>query len=289
MRRLLLLVLAAVVAFPLIATEPNPSQDQRVAIGKLFVAMKLDASMRNVIDGMFAEIQKQFLDEAAIKGDDPQATAEAQELFQSFRKEAAKIDFGALLNEGFIRIYAKYFTEKEIDELTAFYNTATGQKAVDLMDEMMREGMQLGMKELAPKINEVMTKVREDNEKKYPWRRTISEMEEIAGALDAWKEMNEDGTYPRGDYASLAETLEEYLDEFPEKDIWGHAYAYTVSEDGKHYRLASAGSDSIFDWDSRRITAETQELRYRDRLEDDYIVADGEFIQLPVQSKPKEQ
>ena len=289
MRNLLPLVLSVLVALPLSATEPNPSQDQRRAIEKLFVAMKLDKSMRDVVDGVFAEIEKQFLSEAETNGNQPEDIAEAKEMFQSFRKEAAKIDFGALLSEGMTRIYAKYFTDKEVDELTAFYSTPTGQKSVDLMDEMMREGMQLGMTELAPKITEVMTKVREENEKKYPWRRTMSEMQQIASALDAWQELNE-GKYPSGDYASLKEQLESELDEvFPEKDIWGHAYAYSVSTDGKHYRLVSAGADSIFDWDSRRITTEAQELRYRDRLEDDYIMADGEFLQLPQQARPKEE
>jgi uncharacterized protein len=287
MRPFIPLVLAATLAFPLSATEPNPSQDQRKAIEKLFVVMKIDATMRNVVDGMFAEIEKQFLDEATANGGGPEELAEGKELFQSFRKEASKIDFGGLLNEGFLRIYAKYFTDKEIDEMTAFYATPTGQKAIDLMDEMMREGMQLGMQELAPKISEVMTKVREENEKKHPWRRTMSDITEVATALEAWS-LDNDEKFPRGDYASLEETLSEYLDEFPQKDIWGHAYAYSVSDDGKRYRLVSAGADSIFEWDSRRIS-DRAELRYRDRLDDDVVYADGAFVQLPVQAKPKEK
>jgi hypothetical protein len=45
--------------------------------------------------------------------------------------------------------------------------------------------------------------------------------------------------------------------------------------------------------DSRRIEVPkpgaNTAVRYRDRLEDDLIYADGAFVQLPVQAKPREK
>ena len=113
----------------------------------------------------------------------------------------------------------------------------------------------------------------------------MNDMRSVWAALEAY--VIDHGTYPSSDYAGLKALLANYIRAFPEKDIWGNPYAYVVSEDRKSYRLVSAGADSIFEWDSRRI-APDQQLRYRDRLEDDIIFGGGEFIQLPVQAKPKD-
>ena len=79
--------------------------------------------------------------------------------------------------------------------------------------------------------------------------------------------------------------------EVPVKDA-PHTVAYIVSPDQKHYRIVSAGSDSIFDWDSRTIKTpaneESPSVVYRDRLEDDIIYQDASFLQLPVQAKQDE-
>lgn len=292
MRRLLI-VLA--LTLPLFATEPNPSPRQRELIEQLLKMTESDNTSATVADQVFAHIEKQFLDDAAAKGNAPEDIAEAKEMFALFRERAAKIDFSGLMREATIRIYAKYFTESEIADLNAFYATSTGRKSLEVMPHLMREGMNAGVEFVGPKIDEVMAEVLLIQEKKRPWRRTMSDMQSIAYALDQY--MDENDRYPIGDYASLKATLDPYLDKFPEKDIWDHAYAYVVSPDGAHYRLVSSGADGNFEWDSRRIVAakvpagETvivPETRYRERLEDDVICEDGNFVQLPQQAKPKE-
>ena len=81
-----------------------------------------------------------------------------------------------------------------------------------------------------------------------------------------------------------------YVKELPEKDSWGTAYAYVVSTERDHYRIVSAGADSVFDWDSRRIVVskkkaddedEETPMKFSERLEDDIIYADGIFLQIP--------
>ena len=280
MRRLAVLSLVVCVALPLLATEPNPSQRQRQLVEKLLVLMKIDGATASMMDAVNAQIEKQYLDQAAAKGNDAESLAEAKELFQAFRAASAKVDFGGLLHESFVMIYAKYYTERELEDLITFYSTPTGQKTIDIMDDLMREGMQAGVEHVSPKIEEVMREVTAEHEKKRPWRRTMAEIEKAASALEI--EHVENGQYPEANDAAAL---------LPEKDIWGHPYAYVVSEDRLHYRLVSAGADSIFEWDSRRIpaAAETDDTRYRERLEDDVIYADGGWVQLPVQAKPKER
>lgn len=292
MRRLLI-VLA--VALPLFATEPNPSTRQRELIDQLIRTTGMDATGPQMMDQVFGVIEKQFLDDAAARGNDPADIEEAKETFSLFRERALKIDFAGLMREAYIRIYAKYFTEAELVDLNAFYATPTGLKSVEVMPHLMREGMEAGVTFLQPKIEEVMAEVMLIQEKKRPWRRTMSDIRAVSTALEAYAIDNEE-RYPSGDYASLKETLADYLTNFSEKDIWDHAYAYIVSADGSSYRLVSSGADGNFEWDSRRIiaakaTAEDEfvvpEIQYRERLEDDILFQDGGFLQLPLQAKPK--
>ena len=289
MRRLSLLAILLFAAFPLFATEPNPSLRQRELCEQLLDLLEMDKTTGGVIDAVYEQIQNQFLQEAAAKGNSEEDIAEAKELFESFRAEAAKVDFGGLMKESFIHIYAKYFSEQELTDLIAFYTTPTGRKTIQVLDDLMREGMQVGIEKLGPKIEEATQQALETHQKKRPWRRTMSDLRSVATAIEAYS--TDTDRYPSGDYASLKETLKDYIDEFPEKDIWGHEYAYVVAGDGQSYRLVSAGADSIFEWDSRRIGVTGSDevaIRYRDRLEDDIIFADGAFVQLPVQAKPRE-
>lgn len=206
-----------------------------------------------------------------------------------FREHAAKIDFGAVMNDAYVRIYAKYFTTAELEELVRFYTSPIGRKSLEVMPDMMREGMQAGSEHLGPKISEAMAAAQADFDKKRPWRTTMSDLRSVATAVETYS-IDHDDKYPAGDYASLeAQLVPTYLKKLPAKDMWNHDYAYVVSEDGEHYRLVSAGADANFEWDSRRIVEfnenEPAPTNYRDRLEDDLIYQDGSFLQLPVQAK----
>lgn len=291
MRSTLLAVVVAV-SLPLSATEPNPSTRQRELVLKLFEVTNSERATLAMMDAIFVEMEKQFLQTAEAQGNRPEAVAEAREMFAAFREKTAKIDIAALIQEPQIRLYSKYFTEKELEDLLAFYATPAGRKTIEVLPDLTREAMEMGVRELSPKIGEVMNEVMAEHEKKRPWRRTMSDIRKVATALEAYATDN-DELYPTGDYASLKELLSpEYLETLPEKDIWGHPYAYIVSTDRRHYRIVSAGADSIFEWDSRRIAPTSDNdvetpIRYRDRLEDDVIFADYAFVQLPVQAKPE--
>lgn len=289
MRRLQLLVILFAVAMPVIATEPNPSAQQRVLIEKLLTEMNVGGNSSAIMDAMFAQMEKQVVGAAGKDGDD---IAEAKELFASFRERARKIDIGALMRDAQVRIYAKHFTENELQDLVAFYATPTGRKSIEVMPQLMSEGMQAGIDNLSPKIEAVMAEAIEEREMKRPWRRTMKDMRTLATAIETYSTDQEDGSYPAGDYAGLKSVLMgDYISSFPEKDMWGNSYAYIVSADRHHYRIVSSGADSNFEWDSRRVVpvkpGETIATRYSDRLEDDLIYGDGSFIQLPSQAKPK--
>ncbi len=293
MRRCLIIAIVIVsAALPVLATEPNPSKRQRELIERLLDATDSGNTARSMMDAMFAQIEKQFIEQA---GNDADEIEEAKEMFSLFRERVAQIDFAGLMSEASIRIYAKYFTESELVDLTTFYESSTGRKSIEVMPHLLREGMEAGVEYVSPKIGEVMAQVREEQEKRRPWRRTMAEIRNVATAIEAYALDHED-RYPNADYASLKGLLSPtYLTTLPEKDVWGHAYAYVGSPDGSSYRLVSSGADGNFEWDSRRFAAkptneeyeEAPETRYRERLEEDIIFENGNFLQAPLQAKPK--
>jgi hypothetical protein len=294
MRRLVLIAVLAGVALPLSATESNPSARQKELAERLITAMHLDRMGTSMIDAMYGEMERQFIAEAEAKGNDPDDVAEAKEMFAAFRERVRTIDFIGLLRQEQARIYTKYFTEQDLADLCAFYEGPAGKKMIEVMPQLMSEGAKAGADKLGPKIQEVMTQVMEEGERKRPWRRTTADMRALATAVEAYQTDQDDNTYPAAtDLAGLKTALKDITmsQKFPEKDMWGHPYEYIVSPDRHHYRIVSAGADGIFEWDSRKIDvakeATTPEVRYRDRLEDDLIYADGIFLQLPVQAKPK--
>jgi len=175
MRRLILFA-AVVAAVPLFATEPNPSATQRALIEKLFKATNLDQVGNSIVDAMYVQIEKQFLQEAEAKGNDPDDIAEAKEMFTLFREHCRNLNIGGLLHESYLRIYAKYFTEQEIEDLVAFYASPTGKKTLEVMPQLMSEGMKAGVDNLTPKITEVIAQVTEELEHRRPWRRTTADM-----------------------------------------------------------------------------------------------------------------
>lgn len=294
MRRLQLIAILFAVALPVIAAEPNPSVRQRELAEKLLVAIDVGGNSSAMMDSMFAQMEKQVVEAAGGPGKNAEDIAEARDLFAAFRERARKIDIAGLMREAQVRIYAKHFTESELADLNTFYATPTGQKSIQVMPQLLAEGMQAGIDNLAPKFTALMAEVVQEQEMKRPWRRTMNDMRTVATAIEAYQTDQEDGTYPAGDYAGLKAVLQgdhDYLTRFPEKDMWGNPYAYVVSADRHHYRIISSGADSNFEWDSRRITpakaGEAVTTRYSDHLEDDLIYADGSFVQLPTQAKPK--
>ena len=130
---------------------------------------------------------------------DPAAVAEAQKLFKSMelskiytqivdqateglvkRQPAlAKIkkeirDFYAryigwdAIKDDLARVYAKYFTPKELKDLEAFYSTPTGRKALRLTPQIMAEGRRIGMEKVIAHREELKKLVMKALQKQQP-------------------------------------------------------------------------------------------------------------------------
>lgn len=283
MRIVLSATLAIALALPLLAgtTSPNPSQKQRALLEELMDVIDMKKTEGEIFDAILGSMQEQFT--AETQGGDPAEMEEAKWKFERFRHLLRESDLHATTREMYIEIYAKYLTESELADLITFYRTPTGRKSIEVMPQLMTEAMQRSGAVLGPKIQGMVQQVEKESDLRQPWKKTISRIESIAMYLEAHAEEH-DGFYPEGEVDTLAELFDE---EIEKDDMWGHELAYVLSNDRKHYRIVSAGADGIFDWDSRRI-ADKADVRYRERLEDDIIYADGAFVQMPKVAGPKE-
>lgn len=58
-----------------------------------------------------------------------------------------------------IAVYAEAFTAQELKEITAFYETPTGQKAIDTMPMLMQKGAQMAMARVQQNLPELQSKI----------------------------------------------------------------------------------------------------------------------------------
>lgn len=69
------------------------------------------------------------------------------------------------LKPDLIAIYTNSFTADELDEITAFYHTATGQKTVRLMPVLMQRAAQMGLNRVQANVGELETMIKAEVER----------------------------------------------------------------------------------------------------------------------------
>lgn len=267
------------------ATQPNPSAKQRELIDELLLVTNMTKMETDIIDAMLAQFQTQILD--AIPANQPERLADAKQDFERYRELVRASDIHKDTRELYYTLYAKYFTESDLADLIVFYKSPVGMKTLSVMPQMMGEAMQQTSTMLGKKMEDLYAQVQREHDLRKPWEKTISRMRSIGNALSGYAADNEDA-YPDGDFTAMIAAVEDYGSVLETSDVWGNDFAYVVSPDHKHFRIVSSGADANFEWDSRRIVAKNPAVRYTDRLEDDIVLADGELIQAPKASKPKE-
>ncbi len=134
--------LLSICAFSLlILTNLSYAEEQATSpVERMFSVMDMDKQMTGGFEAMLPVIEQMA---AQLKLD-----AAAKEELKNIYRDWFKYDFDqqAILAE-LVEVYSENFTDKEINELTAFYETPTGQKFLAKSPELMQIGAQLGMQE----------------------------------------------------------------------------------------------------------------------------------------------
>lgn len=80
----------------------------------------------------------------------------------TLRKFYQKHMSGDSLRTDMVKLYAEVFTAKELNDITAFYKTPTGQKALQKLPEVMRGAMQLAQKHVMDNMEELQSMLEKD-------------------------------------------------------------------------------------------------------------------------------
>jgi hypothetical protein len=155
MRRLAILLIA-VLAFPLAARADEASK--RAKIDELFTVMHMDRTMQQLMDAMEKQVipMTQQMFGGGVPEPLKQQVADMQK--QMFQLIEQQMGWKAM-EPAYVEIYARNFTEDQIDDIVAFYKTPTGAALLDKLPALTTEGMQAAqakMVTLEPQIKKMI-------------------------------------------------------------------------------------------------------------------------------------
>jgi hypothetical protein len=140
--------LCAILATPFVSLAAPDDQSHRAAAESMLEAANVESSMDSVLD--------QTLD-LQIKSN-PQL-APLREVMHKFLTK--HLSFAALKEE-LIGLYVEEFTEEELLEITAFYRTPTGRKAMEKMPVLFQKGAELGKRRVQANMAELQKMTQEE-------------------------------------------------------------------------------------------------------------------------------
>ncbi len=103
---------------------------------------------RALLDSIHAEqVMNDMVQRAlAVEMENNPALAPYQGVFKAFYDQYLSYD---AISEQLIDLYTEAFTLEEIQQITAFYQTPAGAKAMRLSPELFQKGMQIGQRNVA--------------------------------------------------------------------------------------------------------------------------------------------
>lgn len=231
--------------------------------------------------------------------------AEYTEVFHAwYRKVFAAADLEAEM----VKLYMDSFSEKDLRELTAFYKSPLGQKALARLPEMMKQGAEIGMsraQEHYDELEEMLSKAREEREKQLPetdekaQKRTVADLRNIGTAMFSWLTDNVGAgaagqsqtetqvpdvslkDYPPISHEDLGKILvPNYIQSIPETDGWGNPYEFYLNVENtmaeQVMSIRSPGRDGSF-------STSTYSVGPFDPIDfdEDIVWSDGFFVRWP--------
>jgi len=141
------------------------SEEKRKLISEIIQVTKADRQFLEVTDKMLESMEamtpailSQSLNNETLSAEEKKKLTELAEIrFKSFNRKfrerlPQRIDVKKYVEELIYPIYDKYFSEKELSELLAFYKSESGQKFISVMPELVAETNKITEKKLLPQI-----------------------------------------------------------------------------------------------------------------------------------------
>jgi hypothetical protein len=173
----ILLVIAGVSS--LAEAQNTLSEGKRKLIAELIVITKMDKQVNEITDVMLKSMEVTYpIGFQRALENNPNLTpkereklaASANESFRSFSKRFRErlpqaINYSQYIEDTVYPLYDKFFSEKELSDLVAFYKSETGKKVIETMPQIYAESTRLAQELLMPKILKLLDELmREDLE-----------------------------------------------------------------------------------------------------------------------------
>jgi len=141
-----------VVAFGQMTAVRADEKSHRQAAEQLLGMMNMDKLLSDSLDQM---LQMQIKQNPAIAPYEPQMRA----FFNKYMSWAS-------LKEDMVKIYMDEFSEEELKELLAFYQTPVGRKTIQKMPSLLAKGAELGQQRVQQHLPELQQAIQESASKK---------------------------------------------------------------------------------------------------------------------------
>jgi hypothetical protein len=141
----------------LTVTESDKNSDRIFNLMLLQIETDLPQIMSNAIDKNPAFSKLSQSEQSDLK---KRINASAQRFSKRYRELLSKrINFAAIVENISYPLYNNYFTETELKDLIAFYQSSTGKKSISVMPQLFAESMQRSNQLLLPKVLEVIKEI----------------------------------------------------------------------------------------------------------------------------------
>ncbi|WP_139920254.1 DUF2059 domain-containing protein [Hymenobacter sp. DG01] len=163
MKKLLMLAAGLALAAPAATAQTTAattsasspiSAGQRKAAEELLAATDSEKNLTATIDRMLAS---QIEQNPGMKVVEPEMRAYLNK-YMSWQS----------MKEDMVQLYAREFTEKELKDLTKFYQTPTGRKTITKMPQLMSAGMEIGQKRMQEHLPELQQAIAEKMKTQAP-------------------------------------------------------------------------------------------------------------------------
>lgn len=139
-------IIYLMLAFVLTANLIYAADSKTEKIKKIIEITKMNRSMNEMLDAAFENAKKMY-------------PTVSQKFWTDLKNDVLKNDVKDLNNE-YIKIYSRYYSESELDELLKFFNSSIGKKMLDAQPKITGDAMKTSMewgqkvgKKIQDKIN----------------------------------------------------------------------------------------------------------------------------------------
>jgi len=127
--------------------------------------LRLEAMLANMEETLPTILATIIRDRTPLEGDDllKRVTATTQRMVKRYRELLpSRVDIGEITETITTNLYAKYYTEQELQDLIDFYETPTGRKAIATLPQLTEEAIKQSNDMLLPEITQLLKTIMQE-------------------------------------------------------------------------------------------------------------------------------